>query len=58
MYHEYYTLFGPKQLIKCLTSATCNISFNLDHFLTSIPDRLSQIAVADAEISDHQWLLP
>ena len=46
------------KLIKCSTRVTCNSSSNLDHVLTSLPDRVSQSGVIDIGISDRQWLLP
>ena len=52
--HEYCTLFGLKQLIKCPTRAKCNISSILEHVLISFPDRFSQSCVIEAVISDHQ----
>ena len=54
-YHEYCTLFGLKQLMKCPTHVTCNsCSSILDHSLDSFPNRLSQGGVTDVGISDHQ----
>ena len=55
-YHEYCTLFGLKQLIKCPTRATCNSSSILDHVLASFPDSVSQSGVIDIGISDHQLI--
>ena len=55
-YHEYCTLFGLKQLIKCPTRATCNSSSILDHVLASFPDRVSISGVIDVGISDHQLI--
>ena len=55
-YHEYCTLFGLKQLIKCPTRRTCNSSSILDHVLASFPDRVSQSCVIDVGISDHQLI--
>ena len=48
--HEYCTLFGLKQLLKCQTRAKCNSSSIPDHVLASFPDRVSAV---DAGISDH-----
>ena len=55
-YHDYCTLFGLKQLIKCLTRVTCNSSSILDHVLVSFPDKVSQSGVIDIGISDHQLI--
>ena len=55
-YHEYCTLSGLKQLIKCPIRATCNSSSILDHVLPSFPDRVSQSGVIDIGISDHQLI--
>ena len=55
-YHEYCTLFGFKQLIKCPTRATCKSSSILDHVLASFPDRVSQSSGIDVGISDHQLI--
>ena len=55
-YHEYWTLFGLKQLIKCPTRVTCNSSSILDHILASFPDRLFERGVIDVGISDHQLI--
>ena len=55
-YHEYCTLFGLKQLIKCPTRTTCNSSFILDLVLASFPDRVSQSGVIDVGISGHQLI--
>ena len=49
-YHEYCTLFGLKQLIKCPTRVTCNSCSILDHVLASFPDRVSQSGVINVGI--------
>ena len=46
--HEYCTLFGLKQLIKCPTRAKCNNSSILDHVPASFPVGFSQDGVIDA----------
>ena len=53
-YHKCYTLFGLKQLIKCPVRVTSNSSSILDHVLASFPNMVSQSAVIDIGISDHQ----
>ena len=55
-YHEYCSLFGLKQLIKCLTRVPCNSSSIHDQVLASFPDRVSQSGVIDVGISDHQLI--
>ena len=42
-YHEYYSLFGLKQLIKCSTRVTCNSFPILNHVLASFPDRFLKV---------------
>ena len=42
-YHEYCTLFGLKQLIKCPTCITCNSFSILDNVLASFPDRFLKV---------------
>ena len=49
-YHEYCTLFGLRQLIKCQTRVTYNSSSILDHILANFPDRVSQSGVIDVGI--------
>ena len=55
-YHEYCSLFGLKQLIKCPTCVTCNSSSIRDHVLDSFRNRVSQSSVIDVGILDQQLI--
>ena len=53
-YHEYCSLFGLEQLIKCPTRVTCNSSSIHDHVKASFLDRASESSLIDVGISDYQ----
>ena len=53
-YKEFCTMHGLKQLIDSPTRVTENTSSLLDHILTNTHDKISQVGVIDAGLSDHQ----
>ena len=53
-YHEFCTMFGPKQLIEVPTRVTCSSSTITDHMLAISANRVSQQGVIDVGLSDHQ----
>ena len=53
-YKEFCTMHGLKQLIDSPTRVTENTSSLLDHILTNSHDKISQVGVIDAGLSDHQ----
>ena len=55
-YHEFCTFFGLKQLIKLPTRITFSSSTIIDHILASYPKRVTQHAVIDIALSDHQLI--
>ena len=54
--HEYCTLSGLKQLIKCPSRVKGSISSILYHVLPCFPDRVSQSGVIYVGILDHQLI--
>ena len=54
--HQFYTIFGLKQIIKSLTRITCRNTSLIDHILASIPSRVSQHGVINVSVSDHQLI--
>ena len=46
--------FSLKQLTSCPAGISCSSSTNMDHILTSYPDRVSQEGILNFGISDHQ----
>ena len=55
-YHQFYTMFGLKQIIKSPTPITCRNTSLIDHILASIPSRVSQHGVFNVGVSDHQLI--
>ena len=55
-YHQFCTMHGLRQLIKSPTRVTCSTSTLIHHILASFPSRVSQKAVIDVGISDHQLI--
>ena len=55
-YHEFYTFFGLKQLIKVPTWTTTSSSKIIDHILASYPERVTQYGVIDISLSGHLLL--
>jgi hypothetical protein len=53
-YKEFCTMHGLKQLINSPTRVTENTSSLLDHILTNTYDKISEVGVIDAGLSDHQ----
>ena len=51
--HQFCTIHGLKQLIKCPTPVTCSTS---THILASFPSRVSQKGITEVGISNHQLI--
>ena len=55
-YHQFYAMFGSKEIIKSSTRITCrNISL-IDHIIASSLLRVSQHGVINVSVSDHQFI--
>ena len=55
-YNECCSIYGFKQLTNCTTRITCNTSTLIDHILTNAEDNISQSAVINTAISDHNMI--
>ena len=52
-YHQFWTMFGLKQIIKSPTRITCRNTSLTDHVLASIPSHVSQHGGINGSVSDH-----
>ena len=55
-YHQFFTIFGLKQIIKSATRITCRNTSLIDHILASIPSWISQHGVINVSASDHELI--
>ena len=55
-YFDSCTMFGLKQLIESPTQIACSSSSIIDHILASFPDRVTQRAILNVGLSDHQLI--
>ena len=55
-FHQFCTMHGLKQLIKSPINVTCSTSTLTDHIIARFPSRVSQKAIIDVGISDHQLI--
>ena len=55
-YHEFYTNFELKRLIKVPTRVTSSSSRIIEHILASFPKKVIQSGVTDIGLSDHQLI--
>ena len=55
-YHEFFTFFGLKLLIKVQKMTTASSFKITDRILTSYPERTTQCGVTDISLFDHQLI--